>query len=368
MSESLFKKSSTFSRRIGLTAGFLIGGLCLIVALGQGYWSGDLSGRNSGLIIEDQFLDLQTVWEDSSFRWKLPIRNVSGEPIEIEGFSTSCTCLVPDRQGFILQPRQEREVELVLDLTKLFHKKTSNQVPLEVLVAPLVKGKAAKNAGWKLKGTARRLLDVLPSRIEFPDGLITGRSFTPLKATVVAAVPMRDLVVKSAPAQVSVAVQKRKNGNEFELLVTPGAQLPVGRFEGKLVLQPLPTNQEERALPEKIVDVAGLVHAEVEALPSSIAFGAQALGEKVSKTFRLVSRTGERFELHRWTIEGPSASSSKITLEKGLHDSFVLYAEISGLPDVPQMRCVVLETLYGAKRRPLQIRVPVSYVPISKGS
>jgi hypothetical protein len=346
---------------------------CLIVAsfLAYGFWGGAWSNERSSvkndLVVEEQFLDLKNVWVDSKFPCRLPIRNGSKHTIDVLGFSTSCSCLTITPQAFKLKPGEEIVVNLVLDLGRGFNKKDSDEVPFEISLSPQVKDKQTNNEGWSIRGTARRLLKVVPMSIGFSEEHTRGETLVPVRAKVFAAAPLKNLLVKSSRQEFLVTIEK-KTAYEFELTVSPPSTLSVGRFDCKVFLQPVEGEQKEPSLPESVVSVTGRVHAEVEAIPSTLIFGAQPCGEKVSKTVCLISRTGKSFKLKSWRIPVGLKDLSKIKVEKGIDDSIVLSLEVDGPPDVHHKREVILELLYGTDNLPLEIRVPLSYYTLSKGS
>lgn len=54
-------------------------------------------------------------WESDAFEWTLPVKNLTGEPIRIERFHTSCKCLIANTEGMEIPAGGTAQIRLSLD-------------------------------------------------------------------------------------------------------------------------------------------------------------------------------------------------------------------------------------------------------------
>jgi hypothetical protein len=337
----------------------------LLVVAAASYVFG-LRATGKALSIENASLDFGEVWENAKFDWTLPIRNTTADPIEVLSFSTSCSCLDVRPQSFVVQPGQAQRLTLTLDLTRVFRPDGPDQLTSEISFVPTIMGHPLQNEGWRLKGKVRKLLRPFPMSIRLPDQLTKGVDcMAEAKATVFASVPLDDLLAESTSKDISVTVHKR-SPEHFEIVTRASPRLPIGPFQHKIILKPVADKKE---LPEKAITITGEMHAEVEALPSRVLFGAHVGGERLRQTVRLVSRSGTPFKIRSWRVQG-DVKDNDVRLETWLSDSFIICANAVGPAGVAQERLVIVDLVVAAatKREPIQIAIPISYLPFSKGS
>ena len=58
--------------------------------------------QDVGLTVQDEALDFGEVWEQESFEWVVPIRNVTGGDIRVLDIKTSCGCGSVDPKQFVV--------------------------------------------------------------------------------------------------------------------------------------------------------------------------------------------------------------------------------------------------------------------------
>ena len=99
------------SRRRCLT--LLLGVVCLFVCvfwmtINRSAFSVHTNADTFGLLIPKESLNFGTVWEEEKFSWTVPIENHEAESVEIESFSSSCSCLSIKPKSLVIGPGERR--------------------------------------------------------------------------------------------------------------------------------------------------------------------------------------------------------------------------------------------------------------------
>lgn len=274
--------------------------VCLAAVCFAAYLLGSRSGgkaplAEAGLMADPRVLDFGEVWEDADFHWKLPIRNTTTQEIKVLDFAVSCTCVSLKPRSFTLAPGEVKELELSLDLTRRKRLPQGQEV-FQALLLPKIKGSIARTQGWTLHGRVRQLLKFNPAVAVFGD-LIRGQSAPDVLINVESVLPLRSLDKKGKESNACVQVVQ-KGSRKFELTVTPPSTLPAGPFHLEIPIQP--TGQDGKLLPAKKLIVVGIMHEDVEPMPSPLVFGALPIGETVKETVVLKSITGKPFKVEEW--------------------------------------------------------------------
>jgi hypothetical protein len=144
----------------------------LAVAFSGAYWMASnwstWSSVDSGLLVKDGYLNIGEVWEEASFRWKLPVVNRGKQRVKVLGFSSTCSCVAIQPSAFAIDPDGIQELQAVLDLTqrsKEVHQTWDRR--FEVTLFPQVKGKPSRAFSWVLGGTIKASLLCSPASVDF---------------------------------------------------------------------------------------------------------------------------------------------------------------------------------------------------------
>jgi hypothetical protein len=263
------------------------------------YWWGSrvcekTARTEDGLMAEPLCLDFGEVWEDADFHWKLPIRNATAQEIVVLDFAASCTCVSLQPRSFSLVPDEVKELELSLDLTRR-PRQPQDAGSFEALIVPRIKGAMPRVEGWTIHGKVRELLKLIPPLVTFGD-LIRGQPAPDVLVKIESSVPLRKVGTKSKENNVCVDVVQKRPRN-FELSVVPSDTLPSGPFRLEVPLQPI--GETEQILPAKKLIVTGIMHDEVEPVPSPLVLGALPIGQTASETIALKSITGKPFKVEK---------------------------------------------------------------------
>jgi hypothetical protein len=272
--------------------------LALLGACVGAYWLGHnrhlRALANSGLVIEESYLNVGQTWANNKFLWTLPVRNTTATDIDVLGFASSCACLAINPQSFRLPPGQTQNLVVTIDLGRV-RSPAKGEGELKVAIIPHIKGATIPQEGWLLQGTVRDLLT--PSRpvVHFGD-LVRNTSWPERLFRARARIPLDSILAKTDSALAHVE-PLGKEGDEYVFRFTLDQTLPVGPFGLKAFLYPKSSGM---ALPATAVHLQGCLHEEVEASPSVIPLGYLPLRTVVHETIFLASRTGLPFTIQSW--------------------------------------------------------------------
>jgi hypothetical protein len=136
---------------------------------GAAFWLGSTEQArfsNGGLEIDPKDLELGELWDDDHFTMTIPVRNIGKAPLEIESFSSSCSCLSIANGALFLYPHQQATIEVTLDLGRALTRTNPGGGPLNVRLAPNIKGSSVQQTGWLIRGRIRKLLGFDPAILD----------------------------------------------------------------------------------------------------------------------------------------------------------------------------------------------------------
>ena len=321
-------------------AGMILAGACTAA-----FWIGHRPEAQSyapaALTVDPRALDLGNLWETQEFHWRLPIRNISDKRMEIEGFSTSCSCLKSiETESFSLQPGEVRNLSLLLDLENesgLFY----------VYIAAKTRTTLFNKQGWTLSGNVRPVLSFSQSPLHF-GAFFRGRSLPTKSFFVESAIPLSSLEADGLKENAHVRINK-VNPTTFEVHVTPSANIGLGSFNLAISFRFLV--EKERLVKKYLVH--GFVREEIEVEPSPIRLGAHFLGACVRTPFFLKSHFGKGFRVT--SVKAPPGTEISMLAGKAQYE---LSQKISKLGF--QRNEVLLEILTEENRR-FEVPLDVSY-------
>lgn len=333
--------------------------LLLVLATTGAFWFGWMGGsQKDGIVVESKYLHLGTVWEDPDFEWKIPLENRSQKTVIIERFTTSCNCLQVEPKSLEIPAGQQREVTLKLNLTFV---STRNRDPstadFTVKLFPHFADSSVPTAGWSVRGRMQRAISLNPRQIRiYGNKLVQGQPFPSITVQGTSITPLQAIQARSpsSGADLNVVLSNTEK-KTFELHVTPPETLSPGPFRFDVILEA--TSATGKPIPPVKIPVEGMVLADVQAVPTTLALGTRPLGEMVSQTVLLRSVGNHPFE-----VEGISATSESTTVE------FLEIPGTSGKPFQIQQRISHLgqqrssvEFVIQSQNRQSTIRLPIIY-------
>jgi hypothetical protein len=304
-----FKRLSLFSVAvIGLGA-----------ALGWGLrHSGSLGGGNEStkLWIPPEALSMGTIWESEEFAWTVPIENHEAAPVEVESFGTTCNCLSIEPKSFVLQPGEQRQLALKINLTSQVKETGQIAVGLWAKVKKETR-KPGEPLGpeWRINAQVRQVL-------KFNRRLLYVGQYSELAQPLpIQTIPLEVLApLESLSAQCDLVgftakVQGLQEGKpQVQLLsVTPRG---IGPFEGTVTLRPVLKRGEK--LPVQRLQFEGKIVPDIEAVPPAVQVGGRILGETFEDVVVLRSLTGREIASVR---AKPDGKGLEVELEP-LQDKF----------------------------------------------
>lgn len=273
---------------------FLWGFLIMLLA-GVGWFALRSSRADAPVRLEvaPESLDFGEAWSQVGFEWDLPIHNPSGRPVDVSEIRSSCGCTAVKPESFTVGPAETVDVRLVLDLTSNSRREVgASEWPFSITLAPFVEDVRAPVGEWELSGTVRKLLEVTPGELDFSQTLVRGQPFSPRQIRVQPLHPIQKLSADCDPELGSIVVRRSsEDENVFELDVRPSENLPIGRFRFAVSVKALLESGSQSPMME--LPVYGSVVHDVQVKPGAIFVGPVALGERIERTFSVVSRTGK---------------------------------------------------------------------------
>jgi hypothetical protein len=247
------------------------------------------------LMVEAKDLDFGEVWERDQLVWRIPLKNGSLEPVDVLGFTTSCSCLKIEPHSFTLAPGEC----VVLNVTVDFTRKAQQDVDsisreVKVAISPSVSGGLVPQNGWTLHGRVKSPFAISPRVVDFGDDCIRGRSFSSRSVCLIANMPIATIEPEVDAELASVAILKViDEPGKYEIQVSPNKWIQAGPFAFTVGLRA--TTAEGVSIPPIPIPVRGRSREEVAPTPDSLTFGARSLGETVKEIVTLHSLVHERF-------------------------------------------------------------------------
>jgi hypothetical protein len=313
------------------------------------------------LAVRRAALDFGEVWVTPDFRWKLPLRNMTGRPVEVVGVESSCTCTVAEPRKFTVPARGLYELELRLNLTAVDRKDAANPLRgMAVEVAPMVKAlpEGMRAPRWRITGKVRSPFVFSPPALSLGEVALADPAPAAHKVRVECLWPLRDLAASCPSDEAEVTLHRLADGaGDYELTVQPRSYAAPGPIE--FFVRLTGTLRDGSSLPPIVYAVAGHVVRDVRAEPRIITV-AGAPGEPFEREVSLVSRTGRSFAV---VDSSCAAESLKITPAKGWlgRAVFQLSGTIEG-PDFKTTR-VVFQVRSGEDREPYDVSATLILQP-----
>lgn len=309
--------------------------------------------ENGGLSVAAEHLDFGEVWQDSQFKWVLPIRNETEQDIHIAGFANSCACSQVEPRSLTVPAGGEVQVRVTIDLTA---KKPSEAAlgvrPFDVVIRPVVGSAEGRPwPGWRLRGVVRMALRVEPALVDFGHPSEMATPLTTKTVRVTATTPIDGLEARSDHSAFAVRLKELSGPTMQELLVTPKPSISPGAYTAKVSL--VPRLKSGARLPAQEVAVVMRVQPDIQPSPPAMVFGARRVGEVAKETISLQSLTGRAFE-----VVGVSARGDGLTVKAAEADGFEVRQQVTKAGDQAGEVRFQVRT---ADRKEQQVVVEVAY-------
>jgi len=262
-----------------MNARWLIAAAILGGSFGVAYWGG-LYARKwrqpsdqamvEGLMIPAANLDIGKVWEEKEFVWSLPIRNLSGDTIEIRKFISSCGCTAIKPAKLSIQPGELAIVELTIDLTqRSFAEEGLALRPFGISIHPITSRSRPGGPGWQIHGTVHSRATLDAKSVHFGEEPVRGQPALKRRVLATVHVPCQDLQATVNPLVATASVERRKDDpSRFEITIAVNPDMPPGKFQTNAQISVV-TSSGERELAFRL-PIAGEMQPEVRLLPARV--------------------------------------------------------------------------------------------------
>lgn len=261
--------------------------------------------RIDGLAVAVSSLDLGECWEEKAVPCQLPIRNLTGNPIEVYDFAASCTCLEVAPRSITVPAHETVTISVKVDLSRRTSIDLGRAVrPFTIEVIPIFKGGKQPRQGWALHGSVRSRITLSTTTLDFGESPVQGEPSPVQKVVAKAHVPSRGLEARTSSRSVTCQVSRvGTTPDTFEVAIAPQSTLPPGSFSANVIID-LITPSGER-LPGVTLPVLGQVQPEVRPLPARLLLGSRPVGETVNGVVVLQAPVGAEVAVEQ--IETDSA-------------------------------------------------------------
>jgi len=293
-------------RRWFFLCGFL---LCVFGAIG--FWFGlKQDGESSDpapfpLVLHENDADFGEALMQEEFHWQLPIRNISSRPVEVIEFQSSCACSSINPKSLVVAPEAMATIDLVLDTSGGWkHGDVDSSRDFSIVVSPIIRGSRGR---WVVKGRVRRPLAFSPPAVLYGETLLQGEALAEKTVLVRSPEDLDGLAVDcdSPGVRLESRPSDSLGAGWYELAVLPGKQqMPLGRFEIDVMVTGILRGDEK--LPAVPLRLAGLVVADIYAIPDVIRFGQNPLRQESGINVVLQTRVEEEFEVEQVLTNGSS--------------------------------------------------------------
>jgi hypothetical protein len=287
----------------------------LAISFGLAYWAGQYARKArqpadqavvEGLMIPAANLDFGEVWEEKGFDWRLPIRNLTSNTVEIRKFSTSCGCTAIEPPKLSIQPGETATVQLTIDLTHRSYAEAGlARRPFAISVHPITPSARRGSAGWQIHGTVRSRVTVDEKSVHFGEEPIHGQQAVTRKLRATVHVPCQDLEVTLNPSVATATVKRHEDDpSRFEITIAVNPDLPPGHFQTDAKISVLtPSGKRELAL---LLPIAGEMQPEVRLLPARVVLAPAPIGDSVEAIVTLQAPPEAEAAVDHIEIDDPS--------------------------------------------------------------
>jgi len=344
---------------------FIFVGVLVLVgvaaARGLGLWvSGQFISQTSpaspspALLFNTADLTFGPIPESELIERELRLTNTTAEPITVERFDTSCSCLGVEPTGPLTLAGGET-ITLRIKLKASIPgnaRLTADDLFEETVTVNAAVPKAISPTGHlpaEFRYTVRQTIRFEPAVVSL--GVVSHREPLVAKTTLTVRPPIKDVRVLPHP-EWTVTVGA-KGDDVREITVTPTRPGEPRVLNDLLQVVPVGTDGEDR--PVRFLTVRGEVKQDVVSTPADIPLGRVKVSTTVEESFRLTSLTGRTFEVTQPTSVTPEAT---VTADPTDPRQFHVRVRTSGTGDQ------VLWVVVAAKQdngQACEVRVPVRY-------
>jgi len=300
-----------------LLMALLLGITCMGAYWISSSWKGPAAAEpefqfSCGLAVKSAYLHVGEVWEQSEFRYELPLENRTQESIKVDGFSSSCTCASIEPRSLTIPAGECRRVRLTLDLTRKVHSVEEPTNTFTVEIIPFVKSSRSRTRGWQVHGVVKSRVTLNASSMDFGEEAVQGEPFPRRKVEALAHVPCGSLVTSAQPDIVAVdVVRVGDDSKRFEVYIAPKPDLKPGPFRSWVNLEVI--SSDGKRLSGAKLSVSGQVKQPVWAVPSKVQLPLSDVGETAEAVVVLQSPAGVMYTVEKTHTDSKDVEVSPAT-------------------------------------------------------
>jgi hypothetical protein len=275
--------------------------VAVIAARSLGLWAGSAffpsvenAAPQPALVFADEDLTFGPIPESESVERELRLTNTSAEPVTVERFEKSCSCLgIEPTCHFTVPPGETAVLRVKLKAAIPFGAKLSSDGLFSEMMSvdAVVAGVKPTRFSATVRFTVQQTVRFDPPVVHL--GVVSHREPVRVKATIGLRDPIREVRVLPH-SEWDVTVTPTGKGQR-ELVATP-ARPGMPRFVND-PLQVVPVGGDGVERPARPLQVRGEVKSDVVSSPSVISLGRVKTGTDVVGSFRLASLTGRTFKV-----------------------------------------------------------------------
>jgi hypothetical protein len=262
------------------------------------------------LVFAEEDLTFGSIPESEQVERELRITNTSAEPVTIERFETSCSCLGVEPTGpLTAQPGEIKALRIKLNASI----PTGAQLTPDGLFVEDVTVGAVVSAGSNpqeerffatLRYTVRQTVRFDPPVVQL--GVVSHREPVQVKSTLILLPPIQDVRVLPHPEWVVTATSKGDHQREITAIpARPGIPRVVND-----PVQLVPVGNDGKDRPERSLFIRGEIKQDIISTPNDIPLGRVTIGMTAEETFRLTSLTNRRFDVLKLSSEAADVAVS----------------------------------------------------------
>jgi hypothetical protein len=260
-------------------------------------------------------LDIGEVWEEKAFQQDLPVRNRTGESVQILAFVTSCGCVSIKPNSLVVPAGETRTVRVTLDLTiRPPWALGLAQRPFETEIYPQVKSTRSAQRVWKLRGTVKCRVALDAPTVDFGEEAVHGLPPAWRKVRATAHVPVERLEAKVDAKLMTAQVKRLGEGakNQFEIKVAPQPSLPPGPFDSEVEIRAI--TPDGASVSGATLKVMGRMQPLVRPLPARILMGSRKVGETAEAVLVLQAPEDLALKVEQIAAESPDIHVTALNL------------------------------------------------------
>ncbi len=308
------------------------------------------------VVIAGENLHLGVLWAGTAARRSVTLENLSDREVALSGVRTTCGCVDLVAESVVLNARESREVELVVDVpAPRMLSDDSESMPFSSLLRLEANGLEGRLPPIQVRGTIRTLLTPEMSVVRFEEPLIAGQPFPEQTVRITAAEPLTSLepVAEDVPATLRIESVDAKT---YALAIRVHDDLPPGPFRFELPLRAQLVGGETVDL--KLLRVMDRIVPEVAAIPPEVQWGLVPPGRTARAEVVLRSMIGQPFEISSVVVEPPDETFQFEIRETNEGKVLVIEATVG---NIPSMTGTIAVESVGAEGRAATTPIPVSY-------